>query len=791
METANPEIYKRIIARERAARKTAESILEEKSSELYTLSNELKKSNERLKALIYQKNSELEGLFENLVDAYVVIDLEGHVLKMNDAAVCLMGYDSGKEFVFLPDLIVNGEEQHVADAFKTLLKTGSITNFKVNILTKVGETRLVHINASTILDENDVAVAAQGIVRDITSEEKKAKIIEEQKRQLEFIVNSSPLGIALTTNGFIEKCNDSFTRILGYSELEILGKDLKSITIAAEESDYELQREALHNGELESFVTTQKYITNSGQIISTKINVSAIRRTNAVMHRQEVITIEDVTNELLAKEKLVESENRLSALILKLQSGVLLEDEDRKVVLTNPMFCDIFGIPVSPLDMVGADCEAAAEQSKMLFKDPEGFIKRISEILEKREIVTADELELADGRVFERDFIPIYSNGNYTGHLWSYTDVTLKKRYKNNLKQQKEKYSNIIANMNLGLLEVDTEDRILMANHSFCELSGYEEGELIGQKAAELFMPPESKEIILDKFNSRKQGVSDSYEVEVYRKNGEKRNWLISGAPNFDINGKLVGSIGIHLDITELKNLETQKEKLLSTLEKSNRELQEYAHVVSHDLKSPLRSINALASWIKEDNADTLDEQSLENFSILETTLEKMESLISGILNYSSIQIENIHDEPTAVDAVINDIRDLIFIPDHIELITATDLPVIQVDKTRLQQVLQNLIGNAIRYCDKEKGFVKIHYTEEKDRHVFAVEDNGIGIEPAYHDKIFNIFQSLTDHKESTGIGLSIVKKIVNLYEGDIWLESTPGAGSTFYFSLKKESNEN
>lgn len=790
MKTANPDLYKRIIERERKARKIAESILEEKSSELYTLSNKLKKSNERLQSLIYQKNSELEGLFENLADAYVVIDLEGHVLKMNDAAVSLMGYDSSKELVFLPKMVAKGEQEHVSEAFASLLKTSSITNFKVNIITKSGETRLVHINASTILDENNLAVAAQGIVRDITSEERKAKIIEEQKRQLEFIVNSSPLGIALTTNGLIEKCNDSFTRILGYPESEILGKNLKSITIAAEESDYEFQREALHNGKLDSFVATQKYITNSGQIIRTKINVSAIRHSDSVMHQQEVITIEDVTNELLAKEKLVESENRLSALILKLQSGVLLEDENRKVVLTNPMFCDIFGIPASPEDMVGADCDAAAEQSKILFKKPEEFIKRISEILDKREIVTAEELELVDGRVFERDFIPIYSNRNYTGHLWSYTDVTLKRRYKNNLQQQKEKYSNIIANMNLGLLEVDTEDHILMVNQSFCDLSGYSETELVGQKAAELFMPPKSKKIILDKFKSRKQGVSDSYEVEVYRKNGVKRNWLISGAPNFDINGKLVGSIGIHLDITELKNLEAQKEKLLKTLEKSNIELQEYAHVVSHDLKSPLRSINALASWIKEDNAETLDEQSLENFSILETTLEKMESLISGILNYSSIQLESIHDEATDVNEVLSDIKDLIFIPEHIELITANELPVIQVDKTRLQQVLQNLIGNAIRYCDKEKGYVKIHYTEEKERHIFAVEDNGIGIEKAYHHKIFNIFQSLTDHKESTGIGLSIVKKIVNLYEGDIWLESTPGLGSTFYFSLKKEHNE-
>ena len=791
METVSLEVYKRIIERERKARKMAERILEEKSSELYNTSQELKKSNERLQAVLYQKNSELQGLFESLVDAYVVIDLEGFVIKMNTAAVLLMGYDANTECVFLPDLVLEEDKEKVVVGFQKLLSQGSITDFKVTIITKEHKTCLVHINASIIHDENGNAVAAQGIVRDITSEEKKAQIIEEQRRQLEFIVNNSPLGIALTTNGSIDKCNASFTRILGYSEDEILGKTLKSITVAADKSDYEEKSKLLQEGALESFSTTLKYLTNSGTIITTKINVNSVKDHTNTRLRQEVITIEDVTKDLLAQEKLIESENRLSALILKLQSGILLEDENRKIVLTNPMFCDMFGVPVTPDEMVGADCTNAAEQTKNLFKNPDDFVKRIDDILEKRELVTGDELYLEDGRIFQRDFVPVYSNSKYKGHLWSYTDITLNKRYKDDLQKQKEKYSNIIANMNLGLLEVDVDDHILMVNQSFCELSGYTENELLGRKAAPLFLKTKSILLVEEKSSMREKGISDSYEVEVITKTGAKRNWLISGAPNFDINGKLVGSIGIHLDITDLKDLENQKEALLNTLEKSNQELQEYAHVVSHDLKSPLRSINALASWIKEDNIEVLDAQSLENFEILESTLEKMENLISGILNYSSIHIDNIHDEPTDINEIIADIKELIYVPDHIQLISAQNLPVIKVDRTRLQQVFQNLIGNAIRYCDKEKGLVEIQYYEEEMYYVFAVKDNGIGIEKDYHDKIFNIFQVLTNHKESTGIGLSIVKKIVNLYQGTIWVESTPGLGSTFYFSLKKVTDEN
>ncbi|WP_405327887.1 PAS domain S-box protein [Leeuwenhoekiella sp. LLG6367-2.1] len=786
MEIPDLEIYKRIIERERKARKMAESILEAKSSELYRTSQELKRSNERLRSSIYQKNSELKGLFESLVDAYIVIDLEGYILKMNAAAINLLGYNSDQESVFLPKLILKEDKYKVIKGFKTLLSTGNITNFKVTILTKNDRHCRIHINASVIKNEEGEPVAAQGILRDITFEEEKAQIISDQKKQLEFIVNSSPLGIALTTNGLIDNCNASFTRILGYQEEEIIGKSLKSITVAAEQSDYDDKSKQLHKGEINSFTTTIKYITNFGEIITTKINVSSVQDHNDITLQQEVITIEDVTKELLAQEKLIESENRLSALILRLQSGILLEDENRKVVLTNPMFCEMFGIDVNPEMLIGADCIKAADDAKTLFKDPDKFLVRISEILEKRELVTGDELELIDGRILLRDFVPVYSNEKYKGHLWSYNDITLSKRHKEDLRNQKEKYSNIIANMNLGLVETNTEGKILFVNQSFCEQSGYSKQELLGKIASDIFVTKKSKQIILEKFKSRKKGVSDSYEVEIISKDRGLRNWLVSGAPNYDIHGNHIGSVGIQLDITEFKNLETQKELLLENLEKSNKELQEYAHVVSHDLKSPLRSINALANWIKEDNAAVLDEQSLENFEILENTLEKMENLISGILNYSSIQIETTNDKTTDVYDIIQDIRELMFIPSNVSLNVVTKLPVINVDRTRLQQVFQNLIGNAIRYCDKDKGRIEISYIDRGDFHEFAIRDNGIGIEEKYHAKIFNIFQSLTDHDDSTGIGLSIVKKIVDMYQGKIWVESIPKKGSTFYFSLKK-----
>ncbi len=652
------DMLKRALAREKAARKQAENILEDKAAELYEAKQKLEKSYSELEALLDKTDSQLQGVFENIVDAYVIIDLKGYILKMNDAAVDLLGFENAKVNFNLLKMAAPEETHRVTESFQSLLKNGSITDFYLNIITKKNEAKLVHVNASVIYDKG-IPVAAQGIVRDIT----------------------------------IAKQNE---------------------------------------------------------------------------------------------EQLIESENRLSTLILNLDSGVLLEDENRQIALTNKMFCELFNIPISPDLMIGQDCSNAVEQSKNLFVNPEKFVSKINNILNSRTIVLGDELKMQDGKILERDYIPIFKNNEYKGHLWSYRDVTLKRKYSQSLEAQKQKYSSIIANMNLGLVEVGNDDKILMINQSFTEMSGYSEKELIGKKGNELFLTKENAETIETKDLKRRKGESHSYELKVKNKEGLVRHWLISGAPNYNLNGEVVGSIGVHLDITDLKSLQIQKEKLLNQLEKSNDELQEYAHIVSHDLKSPLRSIDALVNWIKEDNKDKLDAASMQNFELIETTLEKMEQLISDVLLYSSMGSKTLEKENVDLNSVVDELQKILFIPEHISINILNSLPKIKGDKTKLQQLFQNLISNAVKFNNKEQGIIEIDVLDKKSFYQFSIKDNGIGIEKKYHDKIFKIFHSLNKSKESTGIGLSIVKKIIDLYKGEIWIDSEADKGTTFHFTIKK-----
>ena len=232
-----------------------------------------------------------------------------------------------------------------------------------------------------------------------------------------------------------------------------------------------------------------------------------------------------------------------------------------------------------------------------------------------------------------------------------------------------------------------------------------------------------------------------------------------------------------------------EKNKLVLKLEKSNDELKNFAHVVSHDLKSPLRSMSALISWIQEDNHSKFDPETNNNFEKLLKKVDKMDHLINGILKYSSIDKVNENHQNIDLHKIIEDLIQTIHIPNHFSIKISSRLPKLYTNKFRIHQLFQNLISNAVKYNDKKNGVIIIDVLDKKDHFLFSIKDNGIGIDKKYHTKIFEVFETLEEPDDnSTGIGLSIVKKIITLLNGRIWLESSIGLGTTFFFEIKKEN---
>lgn len=274
--------------------------------------------------------------------------------------------------------------------------------------------------------------------------------------------------------------------------------------------------------------------------------------------------------------------------------------------------------------------------------------------------------------------------------------------------------------------------------------------------------------------------------IAVYKLNQDNYLFLYSNTSNISPKNseQLLPVINKLSHTLEACTVFDNKKRLLEQLEEKNKDLSNYAHIVSHDLRSPLRNIETLLSWLKEDHGENLNEEALQYLSSISENIYKMESLVKGILEYSTIKRSDFNlseiDLNTTIDGIIN----YIDIPENVEIKIAKNFPSVLGNKHRLQQLFQNLIDNAIKYNDKPVGLVEIGFYKENNKVVYYVKDNGKGIDLKYHSKIFNAFQKLENNKDSIGIGLSIVEKIVTSYGGRIWLTSEINQGTTFFFML-------
>ena len=453
MDKNEVSVLKRALKRERKARKAAENLLEEKAKELYDASLHLREANGRLESLLHKEGNAVDSAFINIIDPYVVMSLEGKVINMNSSAKEFLGVDHTKEDVFLGSLVHPDYLEYTKESFATLSQVGILKNYSAKIYNSRREAKHVNINASLIYDEKGRPIAAQGVIRDITQDVEIKKLLQEQKKQQDIIVENSPLGILLIIKNKIIKANRSFIDLMGYDQLELSKRSLDDIS-TLEESTLDTILDSRTAGlEDRKFSVIRKFFKKDGSTIYGKTSISSLTDETGKL-AYSVVIIEDITEEKRSKERLQASEERMATLIKNLQSGILLEDQEGKIVLANQKFCDLFAIPIAPHKLKGVNARKSLHKYKHLFQEADTTIRRIDYVLNKREAVTSDEMELVDGRTFERDYIPLFSNGEYQGHLWSYNDVTLKKNYRKNLEAQKEKYGSIIANMNLGLVEV-------------------------------------------------------------------------------------------------------------------------------------------------------------------------------------------------------------------------------------------------------------------------------------------------------------------------------------------------
>jgi len=274
----------------------------------------------------------------------------------------------------------------------------------------------------------------------------------------------------------------------------------------------------------------------------------------------------------------------------------------------------------------------------------------------------------------------------------------------------------------------------------------------------------------------------------------------LPGAPSSDANRDLlvlqvflgvvsVTGLALSAAVFERKRALDALEAQASELERSNAELAAFADVVSHDLKAPLRGISSLAEWIVEDNKDLLPEESADQLRLLERRTRRMGKLIDGVLAYSRAAHARRAPERVDAGAIAAEVIDSLG-GSGVAIRVEGSLPGVRYDRTQLAQVFQNLVANALQHMGRKDGEVVISCQERHEAFEFAVRDDGVGVDELHADRIFRLFQSLQPERETTGVGLTIVKKIVEMHGGTIRVEPTPGGGATFRFSVPRQPRD-
>jgi PAS domain S-box-containing protein len=369
-------------------------------------------------------------------------------------------------------------------------------------------------------------------------------------------------------------------------------------------------------------------------------------------------------------------------------------------------------------------------------------------------------------------------------------EIADRKRAEERVRKERDFAEALVETAQTIVLVLDMKGHIVRFNPYMEEISGYRLKEVKGKDWFSTFLPKGDWERIRKLFLQAKEDIQTRGNVNIIvTKDGRELEIEWYDKTIKDGEGNTIAILAIGHDITERKKAERKQNELIKKVDNINKELKEFASIVSHDLKSPLRGIKTLASWILADCADKLGEEAIEQMNLLLGRVELMHDLIEGILQYSRAgQAEGKRIQVNLNDFV-PEIINMVVPPENITVTIENELPVIECEEIHIMQIFQNLLSNAIKYMDKPKGRIQVACVEQDGFWKFSVADNGPGIEEKHFEKIFKIFQALPTSPdfEGTGVGLTVTKKLVELYNGKVWVESKVSEGSTFFFTFPKQ----
>jgi PAS domain S-box-containing protein len=610
------------------------------------------------------------------------------------------------------------------------------------------------------------------------------QVAEDQFREM---FAQAAVGIAqIGLDGRWLRVNQRICDIVGYSREELLAKTFQGITHPDDlETDLALVRQILA-GELPTYALEKRYVRKDQSIVPVNLTVSLVRDTSG-KPKHFISVVEDITERKRSEQVLQASETRYRTLFDTLIEGFctieMIFDDDGKAVdyrflETNPAFEKQTGLH-----------NAQGRLMRDLAPNHEAhWFEIYGKVALTGEPVQFENEAKALGRHFH---VCAYRVGGPQSRKVAilFSDITERKRAETALRASEERFRVAAETANDVVYEWNLKQSVQWPG-KIDEMLGYEPGEfprtLDGWAAS---VHPEDMERTMAAVQAHLEGRAPyAAEYRVRRKDGDYRWWWARGAATRTPDGTPVRWIGSITDITERKQAEEKIKRMVADLERSNKELEHFAYVASHDLQEPLRMVASYTQLLAQHFEGRLDDKARKYIRYSVDGAVRMQTLINDLLTYSRVGRRGKPPEPTDAHAVLGEaIGNLAAaIAETHAVITNDDLPTVQADASQLVLVFQNLLANAIKF--RRADFPRVHVSARNQggEWVFSVNDNGIGIEAKYAERVFVIFQRLHTREEypGTGIGLAVCKRIVERHGGKIWFESAPGNGTTFFFTI-------
>ena len=671
-------------------------------------------------------------------------------------------------------------------------------SYEAAVTARDGRLRDTIYYKATFANGSGEVAGLMGAIVDITARKQAEASLLESERRFRRTFELAGSGVAhIGMDRRFLRVNRRLCEILGYPQDELLRLTGRQISHPDDLDVINAQRPLLYAGEIDSVRVEKRYVRKDGSIVWVSFTM-VVERDAAGKPQYEIAFFDDVTARKQAEAALRESEERFRSVVDSANDGILVYDKQLNIIVGNLAAERILRLPLAGI--IGAA----------------GFTSLLPCVHADGSPILPDErptrLTVKSGKPLTGQIVGIYrpdgsmnwvsvntgflrrpGETDWYGVVSTIGDITKQRNAELALSASEALYRQTFELATTGIAHVDLAGRFMQVNRSLCEILGYSEKELIGRPVKEISHPEDRNLTDSQRMRVRSgEKPSVRFEKRYIRKNGAIVWVGLSVALACDPSGTPQYEIALFDDITERKKAEAALREAHEELKRSNGELEQFAYVASHDLQEPLRMVSSYTQLLMRRYGDKLDGDAKEFTAFIVDGATRMKQLIEDLLAYSRVGTRDRNFKPAEAESslrrALTNLRAAI--QDSGATVTQDKLPTIPCDEVQLAQLFQNLIGNALKFRKPDAApAVHVGAADQGAEWEFTVRDNGIGIEPQYFERIFMVFQRLHDKGEypGTGIGLAIVKKVVERHGGRIWVQSQPGAGTTFHFTMPKE----